>query len=145
MNEIQIERTSGQNHIKNIETLQSISWETWKYEEVIEFLKILQTLYDLLPDSSEHTSIYDDIAKMLLSIHTFPSKTQILFLTHIRILKKLWSLKEDLFDRENILKYIYNHIDKKSMESILSSNTIELSHIDTFRKAVEESRYSALI
>ncbi|MBP6981860.1 recombination protein O N-terminal domain-containing protein [Candidatus Gracilibacteria bacterium] len=145
MNEIHIERNGGQNHIKNIETIQSISGETWKYEEVIEFLRILQTLYELLPDSSEHITIYEDIEKMLFFIQEANLKIQTLFLTHIRILKKLGSLKEEIFSEVDILRYIYINIDKKSMESILGSNTIDEMHINILKKAVEESRYSALI
>lgn len=145
VNEIHIERNGWQNHIKNIETIHTISWERWKYEEVMEFLRILQTLYELLPDSSEHITIYEDMEKMLFFIEESNSKVQTLFFTHIRILKKLWSLKEDMFTGENILRYIYIHVDKKSMESILRSNTINIWHIHTLKKAVEESRYSALI
>lgn len=51
--------------MKEIETIQHISGETWRYEEIFRFLELLQTLYDFLPEGSEQKSIYDDLVDFI--------------------------------------------------------------------------------
>lgn len=140
-----IERIGSQNHLKEIEMIKNISGESWKYEEIFRFLEVLQTLYDFLPEGSEQKSIYDDIVDFIEILWISWNKVQVIFLAHIRILKKLGSLREISFMWESQSQYIFIYIDKKSMKSVLSGKTLDISTINRFEKAISESRYYGLL
>ncbi len=142
--EVSIERISGQNKIKNFDIKTSLSQENWNYDETIWFLHILQTLYDLLPESSPHVSIFDDFSLMIEEINWNVWKMQLFLLTHIRILKKLWTLKDELFSYDKVLYYIYVNIDLKNINTIFRSKTLEINYLNCIRKSILEARHFIL-
>lgn len=142
--EVSIERNWSQNTIKNFDIRTSISQEFWKYEEALWFLYILQTLYDLLPESSPHTSIFDDVTDMIKMLSTQVGKLQLFLLIHMRILKKLWSLRDELFLYDKILNYIYINIDSKNIQSILNSKPLEESSLQSIQTSIFEARHRIL-
>lgn len=144
LHEVQIERIGNLNHIKSFDTSTDISWEWWKYIEVFGFLQIMQTLYQMLPESHEQMSIYDDIRELIENLHTHTDRQQALLLGHVRVLKKLGSLRNTFLDPDILCRYIYTHIDKKSMKSILLWKNIKSIQRSLLSKAIEESRHFAL-
>ncbi len=126
---ILIDRKNGMNMLHSIETISSLESIFSTYDEIITFLSVITSLYTLLPESMEHRSIYDD---MIRSIEVFTrtiwdhSHTeevrvwiiQFFILLHIRILKKLWFLRDELFHISDVLRYIYIQIDIKNIHQI---------------------------
>ena len=60
-----IERRGNENHIKTIDTIDSLGDTFENYEQVYNFLTLIETLYRLLPDALEHRNIYDDILELV--------------------------------------------------------------------------------
>ncbi len=139
--EVYIERKGWHNHIKDFEVKKTIFQEDWNYEETLWFLYILQTLYDALPDGVPYQSIFRDMCDLLSSIDSITMRYQVLILIHMRILKKLWYLKNDLLLSDTVSKYIYENIDRSQIKNILLSNPLKQETIDTIKNSILESRH----
>lgn len=140
--EIQIERENGFNIIKNVEKIQCISdFNISTYTDIHEFLEIFHILSLLLPDSSEHQSMFDDIKELLTLdfIETKPSE----FYTMIqaRILKKLGYLDRSRFEETPLHRYIYDHLERVSIIAMSHSKPIPESIITSIRISILESQH----
>lgn len=140
--EIQIERENGFNIIKNIEKIRRIwDFHISTYDNIHEFLTIFHILTTLLPDSSEHRSIFDDIENIITlnSIEAKPSE----FYTMIqaRILKKLWYLDDARFEETPLHRYIYDHLEIASISAISHSKPIPVDILQGIRLSILESEH----
>lgn len=150
---ILVERKWWENQLKSIDTIGSLDAILGSYDEVRHFLDILWALYKLLPESAEQRSLYDDIYWL---IRIFPSRKsldidanifsiwniQLFILIHIRILKKLWFLNQWLFEESDILKYVYEHIEKKMIQEIALAKSLEHTLIESLKKIISQTHYS---
>ncbi len=148
-----IERVWGENYLKSIDTLFSLESILQSYDEVTLFLEVMNSLYKFLPESGEHTWVYDDIReciKICPSRHctnkegntTYLWNIQLFILIHIRILKKLWFLNQWLFHSSDILRYIYEHIEKKLVLEIAQGRSLEQTLIDTLKNIILQTHHS---
>ncbi len=148
-----IDRKNGMNILHTMETIDSFDSIFSSYDEIITFLAVIHSLYKLLPESMEHRSIYDD---MIQSIEVFATKkwnevrtektkewiVQFFILLHIRILKKLWFLRDELFHISDVLRYIYIQIDIKNIQQISLGKILHDDSLLKLREIILHTHHS---
>ncbi len=146
---LMIDRKNGMNLIHSIDTTHSIDDIFSTYEEIMTFLSVVHSLYILLPESMEHRSIYDDIVRSLevwkreWSLENIRVWiVQFFILIHIRILKKLWFLRSELFHISEVLGYIYAQIDQKNIYQISASKILPDISLSKLREIILHTHHS---
>lgn len=146
-----IERRGNENHVKTIDTIDSLGDTFENYEQVYNFLTLIETLYRLLPDALEHRNIYDDILELVQCMSQRYKKEwknpeiwkiQLFILINIRILKRLWFLRQEVFLESNILDYIYRNIEKKSISDIAQWKHLSNDVITSLREIILHTHYN---
>lgn len=148
-----IERKGSENHIKTIDNLNSLGNIFENYEQVHGFLSLMETLYRLLPDSLEHQHIYDDVVHLVQLIGNSQKRTedwiflkvwkiQLFTLMNIRILKRLWFLRQESFMESSILNYIYGNIEKRSIPDIARGKNLSNEVLTSLRNIILHTHYN---
>ncbi len=140
--EVLIERKNGQNQIKRLDVLSMPSLDSWSYESVIEYLYLLQILYDTLPEWAEQRSTYRDISECIRSIDTLVWKVGILLSMQVRVLKNMWYLNISFFSWFPNLWEWYTTIHSISMKSMLSDTTLCDTYRESIRTGILEARHT---
>lgn len=142
--ELYVTRTWWHNYIKDFEVRKTIFQENWNYKETLAFLYIIQTLYEALPEGVPYQSIFLDMKELIFSLEKLWERYQIFLLIHIRILKKLWYLRNELFLSSPKIRYIYENIDTSNINKLLNSSVLEASIIYSIEKSIIEARHTFL-
>ncbi len=92
-------------------------------------------------DGHECISLYEDISTFIRYglVETLTSSHYIIF--QMRIIKSLGSMDPDIFETDQVLKYIYENISHTPLERILSSSNIKNEHIHTIQQINHQSLY----
>lgn len=142
--ELSVTRKWWHNYVKDFEIRKTVFQENWNYEETLAFLYIIQTLYDTLPEGVAYQSIFHDMRVLISSLEKLQHKYQIFLLMHIRMLKKLWYLRKELFLWNQKSKYIYDNIDTSDIKNILTASRLESPDILTIEQSIIEARHTFL-
>lgn len=142
--EIYITRKWWHNYLKDFEVKKTIFQENWNYNETLAFLQIIQTLYEALPEGVAYQSIFLDLRELIYSLERIWIRYQIFLLLHIRILKKLWYLRKELFLSNSRNRYIYENIDISDIRNILASSSLDEINIHPIEKSIIEARHTFL-
>jgi recombinational DNA repair protein (RecF pathway) len=140
--EVLIERKNGQNILKKIDTslCSGVSW--WNYEEILGYLEVLSTLYEALPDGSEHRRLYQDTISFIREIqNTKVWKVWLLILMQARIMKILGYLSPAIYSMNTELNIIYSDYLSGSMKSMLSGLAISTWNYTHIKNSVLEARH----
>lgn len=140
--EVTIEREKWFNSIKTFEKqIIPEALSPFQYHELIELLKILYILNITLPDSVEHRSIFDDI-EMCLTCHFLSrDRSQFYLLIQARILKKLWYLDRERFEKTPLERYIYDNLDQSSIKNLSESKKFDENIRNTLTVSILESQH----
>lgn len=140
--EVLIDRKDGQNKIKKLDILSLPSLDSWSYESVLEYLYLMQILYDTLPEWAEQRGTYRDVSECICSIDALVWKVGILLSMQVRVLKNMWYLNISFFSWFQTLSEWYKTIHSISMKSMLSDTTLCDTHRDAIKTAILEARHT---
>jgi recombinational DNA repair protein (RecF pathway) len=142
-----IERKDGVNILKSAESKMSIHFHTPSYLFLLSFLWILKILYEFLGESDRHEWLFNDYKEFIKHIGlSDDQRIQDIILFQIRILKRLGFMNgTDLEAWGNIGRYIYEYIDTKNIQLILSGKNLDTPMIQFLQNLVYKTVYQAIL
>lgn len=140
--EVLIDRIGWQNQIKKLDITNILSLDTWSYDEVIEYLILLQILYEALPEWGEQRYLYRDMREFLDVINTNVWKVCILYIMQARILKRLGYLSKSYYEWTSHLMNLYESMTQVSMKSMLHKIESDSLSLWPIKKSILEARHT---
>lgn len=140
-----IERKWDINNLLRIDLTVLCREDGWTYEQVFYLLSLLESLYRWLPEWVSHKWVFEDTEMCLRYLIQNEEKSQLMILTHTRIMKSLWYLKDILYREDPLLSYIYTHIDTKPLSALIQSKKLGQTNLEVIRRSLEEARQNILI
>jgi hypothetical protein len=140
--EVIIDRKNGQNLIIRLTPISFFNTDNSSYEELIEYLNLLNILYETLPEWSENRKLYEDICFYAEKMNTWVWKVCLSIIMQARILKIWWYLNSQIFERNSVLRYFYDTLDTISMKSMLWEIPKITSEIGFIRDGILEARHT---
>lgn len=134
-----VRRDNSVNHIKTIDTKLFLLNKKWTYDSLFAFLSLLKTLKFCIPNEDISSQIFVDYENTLRNM-TESISLDACNLLQMRIFKNLGSLNPEFFQRDAILRYIYNNISETPLERILRAQPLRDEH----RAIIEKSNLFSL-